>query len=141
MSIFKSFQSMVNTQFKCKIQVLKTDNGKEYFNYVLSPYLSEYGIIHASSCVDAHQQNGVAERKNRHFLEVARSIMLSNHVPKHFLGGAILTGTYLINKMPSRVLKFQKPCHLPVQAFPYIGSFFSDLPLKVFGCSSFVHIH
>ena len=62
-AIFKSFHSMINTQFKRKIQVLKTDNGKEYFNSGLGPYLSEQGIIHVSSCVDTPQQNGVAERK------------------------------------------------------------------------------
>ena len=104
-------------------------------------YLLEQGIIHLSSCVDTPQQNGVAERKNRHLLEVARSIMFSNNVPKYFWGEAILTATYLINQMPSRVLKFQNPHQVLIQSFPHFKSFTSDLPLKIFGCSAFVHIH
>ena len=82
--IFKNFSNMIQTQFQAKIQVLKTDNAKEYFNSVLGDYLLHEGIVHQSSCVETPQQNGIAERKNRHLLEVARSLMFSTHVPKHF---------------------------------------------------------
>ncbi|RVW26375.1 Retrovirus-related Pol polyprotein from transposon TNT 1-94 [Vitis vinifera] len=51
---------------------------------------------------DTPQQNGIAERKNRHLLEVARSLMFSMNVPKLFWGQAVLTAAYLINRMPSR---------------------------------------
>lgn len=56
---------------KTKIQVLKTDNAKEYFRNSLGAYLMSQGIAHVSSCVDPPRQKGVAERKNRHLLEVA----------------------------------------------------------------------
>ncbi|RVX00860.1 Retrovirus-related Pol polyprotein from transposon TNT 1-94 [Vitis vinifera] len=65
-------------------------------------FLAQEGIVHLSSCVDTPQQNGIAERKNRHLLEVARSLMFSMNVPKLFWGQAILTAAYLINRMPSR---------------------------------------
>ncbi|RVX23157.1 Retrovirus-related Pol polyprotein from transposon RE2 [Vitis vinifera] len=73
--IFQTFNLMVQNQFNSKIQVLKSDNAKEYFTSSLSTYLQNHGIIHISSCVDTPQQNGVAERKNRHLLEVARCLM------------------------------------------------------------------
>ncbi|KAL8100531.1 hypothetical protein AgCh_032693 [Apium graveolens] len=38
--------------------------------------------------------------KNRHVLDVARSLQFQPNVPKKFLGEAILTTTYLINCMP-----------------------------------------
>ena len=69
--IFKNFNVMINTQFQTKIQILYTDNGIEYFNSILGPYLHEHGIIHQSSCIATPQQNGILERKNRHLLEVA----------------------------------------------------------------------
>ncbi|RVW25301.1 Retrovirus-related Pol polyprotein from transposon RE1 [Vitis vinifera] len=97
---------MVQNQFNSKIQVLKSDNAKEYFTSSLSTYLQNHGIIHISSCVDTPQQNGVAERKNRHLLEVARCLMFSSNVPNHFWGEAILTATYLFNRMHPECLPF-----------------------------------
>ncbi|RVW64787.1 Retrovirus-related Pol polyprotein from transposon RE1 [Vitis vinifera] len=70
--IFENFNNMVQTQFQAKIQVLRTDNAREYYHNILGSYLLENGIVHQSSCIDTPQQNGVAERKNRHLMEVAR---------------------------------------------------------------------
>ncbi|RVX11422.1 Retrovirus-related Pol polyprotein from transposon TNT 1-94 [Vitis vinifera] len=139
--IFQTFNLMVQNQFNSKIQVLKSDNAKEYFTSSLSTYLQNHGIIHISSCVDTPQQNGVAERKNRHLLEVARCLMFSSNVPNYFWGEAILTTTYLINRMPSRVLTFQSPRQLFLKQFPHTHAASSDLPLKVFGCTAFVHVY
>ncbi|KAL5851107.1 hypothetical protein ACOSQ3_006225 [Xanthoceras sorbifolium] len=138
--IFQTFNKMIQTQFKTTIQVLKTDNAKEYFSSILSNYLLNQGIVHLSSCVDTPQQNGVAERKNKHLLEVARSLLFTSNVPKHYWGEAVLTATYLINRMPSRVLNFKTPISLLLQAFPNTR-IISTVPLKIFGCSAYVHIH
>ena len=81
---FQTFNQMVQTQFHTKIQVLRIDNGREYYHSTLGAYLNDHRIIYQSSCVDTPQQNGVAERKNRHQMEVARSLMLVTHVPKQF---------------------------------------------------------
>ena len=66
--------------------------------------------------------------------------MFSTHIPKHFWGEAVLTATYLINRMPSIVLKFKTPCRSRLQIFPYT-KIISSLDLKIFECSAFVHIH
>ena len=66
--------------------------------------------------------------------------MFSTKVPKYLWGEAILTATYLINRMPSRVLKFQTPLNCFKKCFP--SSWLShDLSLKVFGCTAFIHTH
>ena len=52
---------------------------------------------------------GLLREKNRHLLEVARVIKFNTGVPKHFWGETVLTATYLINRMPSRVLDFKTP--------------------------------
>ncbi|RVW70009.1 Retrovirus-related Pol polyprotein from transposon RE1 [Vitis vinifera] len=43
--------------------------------------------------------------------------------------------------MPSRVLTFQSPCQLLLKKFPHTRATSSDLPLKVFGCTAFVHVY
>jgi len=100
---------MSYTQFHTKIQILRIDNGTEYFNHSLGPYLQNKGIIHQSSCVRTPQQNGIAEWKNRHILEVARALLFTSHMKNNFWGDAILTSAFLINRMPSRILSFATP--------------------------------
>lgn len=137
--LFKDFYHMVENQFQTKISILRTDNGTEYFKNCLGTFLSEKGVQHQSTCRDTPQQNGIAERKNRHLLEVARALMFSMNVPKFLWGDAILTACYLINRMPTRVLKYITPLACLKESFPYCRVT-SDLHLKVFGCTVFVHI-
>jgi hypothetical protein len=96
----------------------------------LEAYFSEQGIIHQTTCVDTPQQDGIAERKNRHLLKVTRSLMLDTHVPKSYWGDALLTATYLINRMPSQVLDFKTP--LEVLSPPLYSA--KGVSPKVFGC-------
>ena len=134
-----NFHSMIQTQFHTKIQILCTDNITEYFNHSLSTYLQENGIIHQSSCIDTPQQNEVVERKNRHILEVARTLFTS-HMPSHFCGDSILTATYLINRMPSWVISFVTPLQKYQEFFPH-SRLGAHLSLRVFGSTVFVHDH
>ncbi|RVW80446.1 Retrovirus-related Pol polyprotein from transposon RE1 [Vitis vinifera] len=60
---------MIETQYNAKVRVLRSDNGGEYHNSDLQKYLEGHGIIHQTTCSNTPQQNGVAERKNRHLLE------------------------------------------------------------------------
>ena len=105
----------------------------------LVSFLKESGIHYQSTCVDTPQQNGIAERKNKHLLEVARAIMFSMNVLKCLFGQAVLTTSYLINRMPTRVLKYNTPLNCFKRFFP-LSRIYSDLPLKVFGCIAFVHV-
>ena len=75
---FRTFHSMIQTQFQTHIQVLHSDNGTEYSNQALSTFLKENGILHKTTCPNTPQQNGIAERKNRHILEIARAIMFNS---------------------------------------------------------------
>ena len=138
--IFQALHKMIQNQFQANVQVFKTDNAHDFFNYVLGPCLESSGIVHQSSCVGTPQQNGVVERKNRRLLEVARFLLFTSHVPKRFRGDAILTITYLISRMPSRVLKFKTPMQTLLETYPH-SHLVSQIPLKVFGCTLFVHAH
>ena len=134
-SIFQKFYTEIQTQFNISIRVLRSDNAREYFSAQFTSFMSHHGILHQSSCAHTPQQNGVAERKNRHLVETARTLLLHSHVPFRFWGDAVLTACYLINRMPSSVLHDQIPHSL---LFPDQPLYF--LPPRVFGCTCFVHI-
>ncbi|RVW15332.1 Retrovirus-related Pol polyprotein from transposon TNT 1-94 [Vitis vinifera] len=44
--------------------------------------------------------------------------MIASNVPKQLWGEAVLTATYLINRMPSRILQFKTPCQILLAAYP-----------------------
>ena len=69
---------MVQTQFHKKIQIFRSDNGKEYFNKILGSFFLEIGIVHQSSCNNTPQQNGLAERKNQTLVRSSPSITFYN---------------------------------------------------------------
>lgn len=137
-SVFIKFYNMITTQFDTKIQIFRSDNGREFFNKTLGTFFDLKGIVHQSSCSQTPQQNGIAERKNRHLLETARSLLYTTHVPSFLWGEAILHSAYLINRLPSRVLKFQTPVQVFQEHYP-TSKLLTNIPLKIFGCLVFVH--
>ncbi|CAN1150187.1 Copia protein [Linum perenne] len=136
---FKMFYHYVQNQFQTQISILRSDNGTEYFNDSFKTFSQTIGLVQQSSCSNTPQQNGIAERKNRHLLEVTRALMFSANVPKYFWGDALLTATYLINRMPSKVLNFKTPLNGLLDVFPS-HRLSTDLPLKIFGCICFTYI-
>ncbi|RVW46594.1 Retrovirus-related Pol polyprotein from transposon TNT 1-94 [Vitis vinifera] len=108
---------------------------KEYFSAQFTSFMSHHGILHQSSCAHTPKKNGVAERKNRHLVETARTLLLHSNVPFRFWGDVVLIASYLINRMPSSVLHDQIPHSLLFHDQPLYF-----LPPRVFGCTCFVHI-
>ena len=139
--IFKSFHQIINNVFQSSIHVLRLDNGREYFSNELNHYLTKHGIIHQSSCPYNPQQNGVAKRKNGHLFETARAILFTNSVPNVYWGEVVLTSSYLINQIPSKVLSFRNPLSVLLDSYPHYNRVLNSLSPKVFGYTLFVHKH
>ena len=83
-SHFHAFCVEIHTQFHFYVQNLRSDNAKEYMSEQFQSFMLHNDILHQTSCVDTPSQNGLTERKNRHFLETARDLLFQMHVPKHF---------------------------------------------------------
>jgi len=132
---FQDFCTLVKIQFNAQVQTIRTDNGTEYVNKEFSSFLSANGILHQTTCPDTPPQNGAAERKNHHILQVARSLMFTMNVPKFLWSEAVLTATYLINRTPSRILGMKTPCEMLLGENKFV------VPPKVFGCTCFVRDH
>jgi transposase InsO family protein len=54
---------------------VRSDDEMEFKNTGVEDYLSEEGIKHEFSVPYTPQQNGVLERKNQTFIEVARTVV------------------------------------------------------------------
>ncbi|RDX58517.1 hypothetical protein CR513_62161, partial [Mucuna pruriens] len=67
------------------------DNAKEYFSSELNSYLSSKEILHQSTCPHTPQQNDIAERKNKHLVETARTLLISANVPANHWSEVVLT--------------------------------------------------
>jgi len=74
------------------------------------------------------------ERKNRHLVEIARTLLLGAHIPLHHWGDALWTACFLINRMPSSSLNHKVPVFI---LFPDNPLF--HIPSRVFDCVCFVH--
>ncbi|RVW47659.1 Retrovirus-related Pol polyprotein from transposon TNT 1-94 [Vitis vinifera] len=98
-----SFPKRLNNRAKSPFELVHTDVwgpcriastlGFQYFVTFIDDYsrsqftsfMSHHGILHQSSCAHTPQQNGVAERKNQHLVETARTLLLHSHIPHSLL--------------------------------------------------------
>ncbi|GJW42524.1 putative RNA-directed DNA polymerase [Tanacetum coccineum] len=119
---------MIKVQFEKQIKRVRCDNGGEFTSNDMLEFYNENGILLETSCPHTPQQNGVVERKHRHLLVTARALRTGANLPKRFLGECILTTTYVINCLPSKVIKNKTPFELIWNEKPDYDF------LKVFGC-------
>ena len=50
--------------------MFQSDGGREFDNTPMGEKFTKHGIYFIKSCPDTQQQNGVAEHKHRHILEM-----------------------------------------------------------------------
>ena len=132
-SNFRALYAEIHTHFFVSVHNLRSNNAKEYLFEQFQSLMLQNDILHQTSCVDTPSQNGVAERKNRHLLETARTLLFQMHVHKHFWADTISTACFFINRMPSSVLNWATPFQT---LFPHKSLF--PIEPQVFGCTCFV---
>ena len=102
--IYNNFAKIVETQFSKRIKTFRSDNALEYTQYSFQALLHSYGTVHHLTCPSTSQQNGQAERKLRHILDIVCALLLSTNVPAPFWGEAALNVVHAINRIPSVVI-------------------------------------
>jgi transposase InsO family protein len=116
-----------------KVQKIRSDNGGEYSSHSLADFLFDRGIEHNFTVPYKPQQNGRAERLNRTLQDKARCLLIQSRLPHQVWGKAILTATFIYNRLPSSV-HGMAPAALWNDVVPDLN------PVRVFGCSAHVVI-
>lgn len=125
------FYNFLINHFDKRIKIIRSDNGTEFINHKVKEFCESKGIFHQTSCVSTPQQNGIAERKHRHLLNVARSLLFQSGIPLKYWSDCILTSTFWINRLPSSVLSGKSPFQLIYNKLPVFEN------LRVFGSLCF----
>ncbi|GBP67396.1 Retrovirus-related Pol polyprotein from transposon TNT 1-94 [Eumeta japonica] len=131
---FKEFKNQLEKQLECNIKYLRSDNGLEYVNSSFSDFLKSNGIIHQTTSPYTPEQNGGLERMNRTLVQKAKCLLINAKLPKMYWAESIHTAAYVINRSPTRSLKYETPEEIWTRKKPNIHH------LKVFGCEAMIHV-
>ena len=78
---FQHFKNTMENHLGTYIKTLRTDCGGEYTNNEFGQFCSQSGIIHQFTCPHTSQQNGIAERKHRHIVDMALTLISYSSLP------------------------------------------------------------
>ncbi|MCO5588517.1 hypothetical protein L7F22_042474 [Adiantum nelumboides] len=133
-AVFQHYVSMVENETGCKVQTLRTDRGGEYMSGAFKDFLGKKGIKHQCTMPYTPQQNGVAERKNRSLMEMARCMLKAKSLPHKLWMEAVVCAAHVLNRCPTRALKTITPYESWYDRKPSVSY------LRVFGCLAYAHI-
>ncbi|KAI5322464.1 hypothetical protein L3X38_031536 [Prunus dulcis] len=134
LSVFKRFKVTVELQSGYKLKKLRSDRGGEYTSVEFDRFCADIGIERQLTTPYTLQQNGVAERKNRTIVEMAKCLLLEKKIPLDFWAEAVNTSVYILNGCPTKALNKRTPFEA------YSGRKPGVKHLKVFGSLCYAHI-
>ena len=124
---------MVEKQSGLSIKVLRSDRGGEYKSNEFLDYCRYHGIKKQFTTSYTPQKNGVAERKNRTIMEMARSMLKGKNLPNEYWAEAVACAVYILNRSPTKIVKNM----IPQQEWSGKHCVFH---LRVFGCIAYAHV-
>nr|GEV46065.1 reverse transcriptase domain-containing protein [Tanacetum cinerariifolium] len=96
--ILKDFIRQAKNQFNYKVKTIRSDNGTKFKNHDLIELCGSKWIKREYSNARTPQQNGVAERKNRTLIKVARTMLADSFLPTTFWAEAVNTACYVLHR-------------------------------------------
>jgi uncharacterized membrane protein YgcG len=128
---FKKFKALVEKQTEKRLKRLRSDRGGEFQSKEFQTFCEEEGIHHELTTPYTPQQNGVAERKNRTVVELARSMLKYQNLPNSFWAEAVATAVHILNVSPTKAVKNKTPFEVWSGRKPDVSY------LKIFGCIAY----
>ncbi|GKE06805.1 retrovirus-related pol polyprotein from transposon TNT 1-94, partial [Tanacetum coccineum] len=92
------FLKQIQTGLNKTIRYIRTDNGTEFVNQVLTEYYERVDIFHQKLVPRSPQQNGVVERRNRTLVEAARTMLIFSKAPLFLWAEVVATACYTQNR-------------------------------------------
>ncbi|PKA46818.1 Retrovirus-related Pol polyprotein from transposon TNT 1-94 [Apostasia shenzhenica] len=132
---FKIFKAFVERQSGYFIKVLRTDRGGEFLSHEFKAFCEENGIHRELTAPYTPEQNGVAERKNRTIVEMARSLLKAKGIPNQFWAESVATAVYLLNISPTKAILNRTLYEV------WKGRKSRISHLKIFGCIAYVYVN
>ncbi|CAL8083743.1 unnamed protein product [Prunus armeniaca] len=133
-NVFKKFKATVELQSAYKLKKLRSDKGGEYTSNEFNRFCDEIRMERQLTVAYSPQQNGVAERKNRTIVEMAKSMMFEKSIPLEFWAKAVNTVVYILNICPTKALVKKTPFEA------YSGRKPGIKHLRVFGSLCYAHV-
>ena len=131
---FKKFKILVEKQTGKVVKVLRTDRGGEFTSNEFHVFCDEHGINKQLTAPYTPEQNGVAERKNRTVVEMARSMLKQKGMPDSFWAEGVAAAVHILNISPTKAVWDQTPYEAWNGNKPLVSH------LRVFGCICYVLI-
>jgi transposase InsO family protein len=132
--VFKNFKVLVENQSGKKLKILRTDGGGEYTSKNFELFCVNNGVEHEVIAPYTPQHNGLAERRNRTILDMARCMVKHRNLPKTFWGEAVSTAVHILNRSPTKKLNHKVPEEVWSGKKPSVSHF------KVFGSLCHKHV-
>ncbi|PRQ27363.1 putative RNA-directed DNA polymerase [Rosa chinensis] len=110
---FKIYKAEVEKELNTVIKTVRSDRGGEFYGRYtelgqhkgpFALFLQEQGIQAHYTTPGTPEQNGVAERRNRTFMNMVRCMMCTSGLPGMLWGEALKTANYLTNRTPSKAV-------------------------------------
>ncbi|KAG7564376.1 Ribonuclease H-like superfamily [Arabidopsis suecica] len=139
----KTFITEVERQLDRKVKIIRSDRGGEFYGRYdetgqhpgpFAILLQKLGIIAQYTTPGSPWQNGVAERRNRTYMGMVRSMMSHANLPISLWMDALRTAVYILNRVPSKAVP-KTPFEL------WKGWKPSLLHLQVWGCPAEARIY
>lgn len=131
---FKRFKVLAENEAQTTIKVLRTDRGGEFTSNEFQSFCEEAGIVRHLTAPYSPQQNGVVERRNRTVAAMTRSLLKEKGMPAMFWGEAVRHSIYILNRVPTKVLKGETPYEAWKGKKPDLSF------IRVFGCLVYVKV-
>nr|GEX69038.1 hypothetical protein [Tanacetum cinerariifolium] len=140
--ILMNFITEIENLKDLKVKIIRCDNGDEFKNKEMNEFCIKKGNKREFSNARTPQQNRVAERRNRTFIEAARTMLADAKLPVTFWAEAVNAACYvqnrvLVNKSQTKTpyelfnsrtlaIGFLRPFHVMIlNTLDHLGKFYA----------------